>query len=230
MGVLIDLTGQKYGRLTVLNRAKSVNKHTFWKCVCECGNNVVVDSYNLRNGHTQSCGCYRQEVLEKARSPFITTHGMSRTRFYRIWRSMKKRCHDEKHPYYKDYGGRGISVCEEWRFSFENFYCDMYQSYLEHVEKYGEKDTTIDRVDNNGNYVYNNCKWSTQLEQHRNTRMSVYISINGEKYTPSEIGKTFGILPSTVLKRYRLGFTEDAIISKSHMGKPRDRVGEKNVD
>ena len=159
------MIGVKYGKLTVLEEyreVKSGRNRIYLKCKCECGTVTSVVKDKIRSGHTKSCGCLRKE-----KKP---THGMRWTRFYKIWQGIKERCHNENNQAYKDYGGRGIKVCERWQ-SFENFRDDMYDGYLKHVEEHGEQQTSIDRIDNDGNYMQSNCKWSTRTEQCRNRRV-----------------------------------------------------------
>ena len=150
MGKLIDLTGNKYGYLTVLNRSENVNRRTMWDCQCKCGNIKSINSYSLLTGKTKSCGCFRDN--------FKITHGMSNTPIYSSWECVIQRTSNPKDPHYKDYGGRGITVCKRW-LKFENFYKDM-----------GErpKNKTLDRIDNNKGYSKKNCKWSTKSEQQWN--------------------------------------------------------------
>lgn len=153
----IDETGNKYGRLTVLGYSHTIKgRGTFWNCHCDCGKQAIVNSNKLRNNHTQSCGCLGKEKLELRNS-----HGLSRSKEYRIWASMLQRCNNPKDKKYNDYGGRGIKVLDRWEL-FENFHKDM-----------GEcpDGFSLERVDVNGNYCKDNCKWETTSNQNFNQRI-----------------------------------------------------------
>lgn len=156
---LINLSGKVFGRLTVLRRAEPVNKRTLWICKCKCGNEVIVEAYNLKTNHTQSCGCYQRESTSIAN----TTHGKRKTRLYRIWNDMKNRCYRKIYHAFHHYGGRGITICDEWLHDFQAFYdWAMANGYRD--------DLSIDRIDANGNYDPSNCRWVTMAEQNKNKR------------------------------------------------------------
>lgn len=169
MGKLIDLTGQKYGRLTVVERAgKTVHgEHAKWICQCECGSVTTVIGKNLRIGTTTSCGCVHKEHMSQV-GRANRTHGKSRTRLYKVWCGMTGRCYDPSKPYYKWYGGRGIKVCDEWRNDFQSFYDWAMANGYDPNALHGE--CTIDRIDSDGNYEPSNCRWVSMAEQSRNKR------------------------------------------------------------
>ena len=195
-----DLTNQKFGRLTAIKRIKS-KKNAKWLCKCDCGNTVEVYAFNLTRGNTKSCGCYHKDRTSEAK----LIHGERYTRLFNIWAGMKARCYNKTDPSYKNYGGRGISVCEEWRKSFVNF--------RDWAKSNGYKDSlTIDRIDNNGNYCPENCRWATAKQQSNNRRSNVYVTINGETHTVTEWSEINGISYHTIASRRRKGWSDvDAV-------------------
>lgn len=165
---LIDLKGQKFGRLTVIERAKDKKGKTYWHCKCECGDEKDVCASHLTSGKIVSCGCSSVERISKLNK----THGMSKTRIYGIWAGMKGRCYNQNNSEYSIYGGRGITICPEWKDDFQAFYdWAMANGY--------QDDLTIDRIDVNGNYDPSNCRWATNKEQSLNKRETIYFELFG---------------------------------------------------
>lgn len=170
MGSRKRIEGNRYGRLIVTEyRGLDVSrKRSLYLCVCDCGNEVVTRSESLRKGLTKSCGCFNLEV-QKAFQKENTIHGLSKSRILSIWTHMRARCLNPNETGYSNYGGRGISICERWM-DFNNFVSDMQGNYFKHEKTHGTRDTLLDRIDNDGNYEPNNCRWATQKIQSNNTR------------------------------------------------------------
>ena len=167
---LLDLTGKRFGRLTVVSRAEnSKSGKTRWHCKCDCGNECVVHGDSLKSGNTKSCGCVRREYNHNK----ATTHGMSGTPLFAVWWAMISRCKNPNNKSYKNYGGRGIRVCDEWTHSSKFFEWAIKNGYAEGL--------TIERIDVNRGYEPNNCKWIPKEEQARNKTNNRMIEINGER-------------------------------------------------
>ena len=192
-----DLSGKRFGRLIAIERVEDYvlpcgQKHTQWLCKCDCGRYKKITALSLKSGHCSSCGCYG---LEKR-----TKHGQYKSRLYRIYINMKKRCYDKNNKRYNDYGGRGITICEEWKNNFLSFYSLANES--------GYNDSlTIDRIDNNLSYSQLNCRWATTKEQSNNKRTSKKIKYNGKEQTVALWSEELHIDKSTLYHRLRRGWT-----------------------
>ena len=200
MPVIKDLKGQKFGYLTVIERDGSIYNKPAWKCLCKCGNEKTIMGQSLRACRTKSCGCFDTEVKRKR----WTTHGKRKTPTYNSWDAMIQRCTNKNFKQYRDYGGRGITVCNRW-LKFENFLEDM-----------GERpeEMTLDRYpDQNGNYEPSNCRWATRLEQQNNTRVNVNIETSQGRMSISEASRRYGIPKSTIRYRIKRGLQGDALFT-----------------
>jgi hypothetical protein len=190
MSKLIDLTGKQYGRLTVLSKAESGDGRTRWNCKCDCGNELIVHGLNLKKGRTKSCGCLNKELTSRR----FTSHSMSRTRICKIWYGIIKRCENPKNAAYKFYGGRGISICKEWRDDFMSF-------YRWSVENGYSDSLSIDRINVNGNYEPGNCRWAVPKEQQNNTTRNHYVTYLGKTKSIAEWADEYSISYSALLQR-----------------------------
>lgn len=190
----IDLTGRRFKKLTVIEKAYKDGYFVYWRCKCDCGNETIVYSSNLTRGVTRSCGCYKKERTKETN----VIHGDTKTRLYNIYLGMKNRCYNEREPAYHSYGGRGIKVCNEW-LAKETGYITFKKWALENG--YSDK-LTIDRIDVNGNYEPSNCRWVDVYTQANNKRTNRYFIHDGKKKTMMEWSKELGISYSTI--QYRL--------------------------
>lgn len=202
--MLQDLSGEVFGWLTVVSYAGSLKHKRTWLCNCRCGGTIVVRGGNLKSGLAKSCGCIRREQL-KARNKASAKHNMFGTPEYISWSQMKARCQDPAHTAFKDYGGRGITVCERWQ-DFIAFFADM--------GRRPSKKHSIERKDNNAGYSPNNCVWATMSEQANNKRNTRRIKYCG-KYQPlTLVAKAENIRPGTLRQRIdRQGMTEEEAVS-----------------
>lgn len=196
-----DLTDQRFGRWTVKSFAGSANG-ALWNCVCDCGTRKVIHGRNLRYQHgTKSCGCAKIDAARKQK----TKHGMVNTSEYRAWAQMKERCFNPKCKAYRNYGGRGISVCEAWVNSFQAFFADMGPKPSSKCE--------IDRIENNGDYCPSNCRWTTHTKNNRNRRNNRIVEFNGELRCVSEWSEVVGISVRALLHRLNRGWSVERALS-----------------
>jgi len=216
MSKRLELTGKKFGRWTVLGFAYVKSKKTYWECLCDCGNKCVIVVCSLTGGKTKSCGCFQK------RFPSNLRHGMCGTKFYNIWMNMKARCLNKDYYKYHRYGGRGIKICDRWLKSFKNFKDDMYKSYLEHSNKYSEKDTTIERVNNDGNYCPENCSFANFTEQANNRSSNCLLTFNGQAMNITQWAKKLNFNIGTLNDRINSGWsTEKALTIQTRKMKKR---------
>ena len=209
MGQLIDLTGRKFGKLTVVKRVedhiqKSGAPKAMWLCKCECGGERIVYGQALRAGKAIDCGCDTHERLSALSREHATTHGGSKTRLYKIWRHMRERCSKPKCKEYKFYGARGITVCPEWN-DFTVFRDWCYANGYDPGAKRGK--CTLDRIDTNGNYEPSNCRFVDMATQSRNTRRNWMIEYNGRTQCISDWARELGIKRLTLRGRLKSGWS-----------------------
>lgn len=203
---LIDLTGKRFGRLTVIELFDRKNGLVRWKCKCDCGNETVAFANNLKRGHTTSCGCFGNE----SRILTHTKHGFRRSRIYSVWSKIKDRCYNENAPCYNRYGGRGIVMCDEWRDNPKNFIEWSYENGYDENAPYGE--CTLDRIDNNKGYSPENCRWVNEQVQANNRRTNRRIEYNGETHTLAEWARILGVTNSKLIWHLDRGRTIQDII------------------
>lgn len=195
----LNLTGQRFERLVVVQKCSERGKggEVYWLCKCDCGAEVRSQASPLKMGRTKSCGCLSRDRTRK--------HGMEGTPTYNAWAHMLTRCRNEKHKQWKDYGGRGIKVCDRWM-SFDNFLADLGEK---------PKGKSLDRIDNDGDYEPSNCRWANQRQQVTNRRMSPRYEWKGEIRSLSELAEQHGLKWRRVYERVRAGWSiEDALTVK----------------
>lgn len=203
-----DITGQRFGRLVAV-KPNALNKHKRWdwEYICDCGNTLITDAGGPRSGNTRSCGCLRSE----ATSARMATHRKGGTPEHRAWAHMLRRCRSPDEPMYPQYGGRGIRVCDRW-LKFENFLADM-----------GEKPPglSLDRIDVNGNYEPNNCRWATWLQQANNKQFNRRTEYMGETITITELARLTGLSIKTIDTRWCRGDRGEALYRPTDHGRRR---------
>ena len=222
MSKVIDETGKRYGRLVVLRDAgRNLRQNVLWECQCDCGNKCVVEGGLLRSGNTKSCGCLRVDWPKE----HLVTHGMNRKGrphpLYRVWTGMKTRCTNSNESSYKNYGGRGIAVCDEWQ-EFEPFM----EWALTNGYKHGLE---IDREDNDGDYTPENCRFVTSAMNARNKRNNHHVTINGKTMLITDWAKVTGISRFVLHYRLSAGWAEKDLLAPvgrfHNMANPRTSAG-----
>lgn len=210
-----NLTGQKFGRALVLKRVENKGIRVAYLCKCDCGNEFIALAHHLKGGGTKSCGCLRTELSKTRGKKLLTKHGKCKTRLYQIWASIKERCFCKTHRAFKDYGERGITICDEWANDFLVF------EKWAHANGYSDN-LTIDRIDVNGDYCPKNCRWATRQEQQNNRRACRYIEYNGKTKTIADWARYLNIPYGTLYNRIYKGWPIEAAFSlKNYRGQKR---------
>lgn len=221
----LELTGQKFGRLTC-RKPMGVDSHnnSLWLFDCECGNTIIAKGSSVKNGRVKSCGCLAREAasrLGKQLGLASKTHGMTDTRQYGIWCAMIRRCENKNVGSYEYYGGRGIRVCSRWH-SFESFWEDMGPTYKDGLE--------IDRIDNDGDYCPENCRWVSRMKQMNNCSHNRKITHGGKTLTLSQWERETGIDNRTIGARLNRGWsvqktlTLEPVLGRNQFGEPKKQV------
>ncbi len=207
MSKLIDLTGLVSGRLVVIKRIEnSKSGRLRWLCRCNCKKEIIVLGFNLKNGHTKSCGCLHKEIMTK--------HGHWNDKIYKIWAAMVQRCTNSNAKNYKNYGGRGITVCGRWR-KFKNFNEDMGENW--------KSGLTLERTNNELGYYRGNCEWATREKQNKNKRNTLYVEHNGKSRLFVELCEEYNMPRKIVYNRYYiLGWTLEKALA-TPVGKRKEK-------
>lgn len=213
-----DITGVTIGYVTAIEKLPSVRTTSGlkpkWSCRCICGKELEVFTSPFLRGRYQSCGCRKKELISKSN----TKHGMSHHPLYAVWDTMIARCHRASHKSYKHYSSRGITVCERWRNSFQNFADDMAETY--------QRGLQLDRIDNTKGYNKENCRWASAKTQANNTSTNTWIDTPTGKMTVKQAAEQFGIKYTTLLNRVCSGWPNDKLfIAATH----RNRINEKRI-
>lgn len=210
---LIDLTGQRFGRLVVIGIGERKAGRIAWECKCDCGNTKNITGQSLKAGLARSCGCLRKEIARKK----ATKHLLCGTRLYYAYDNMKRRCYDKKSDHYKWYGAEGKGLCPEWSGK------DGFQRFADWSLANGYTDElTIDRIDNTKGYSPDNCRWVTPKENCRNKRNNHFITYQGETKTIAEWAEVFGMPDSTLRQRIKAGWSVDDAVTKPIKGRIND--------
>lgn len=178
----LDLVNQRFGRLVAIRKSHRQNNKVMWECLCDCGNTTYVSTNYLTSGRIRSCGCFRKDQISERN----TTHNQRHTRLYEVWKNIKCRCYNPNNKAYKNYGGRGIAMFDEWHNNYQAFYdWSISNGY--------SLGLTIDRIDVNGNYEPTNCRWVNRTVQANNKRANHYITYNGETHSIADWARKQGL-------------------------------------
>lgn|SRR4030043_432122 len=202
-----NIIGKKYGVLTVLSFDHRDNCHTYWKCKCKCGKTIICTKNSLERGNSKSCGCVRIERFKK----YITKHGLSKSPIYKVWHAMMQRCYNPNCKGYKNYGGRGITISDRWK-NFDNFYNDFGKYKPKHNIK-----LSIDRIDNNGNYSKENCRFADIKTQLNNTSRNILLTYGDITKTLTQWNEIYKLPSSTIEARYKKGYSFEQIFSHQNL-------------
>ncbi len=211
MGKVSNLESRLFGRWVVLEKAGAKNRNLYYLCKCVCGMEKRVSGQSLLSGDTRSCGCLHSEIVKK----IFTTHGAADTKEYIVWEGMRARCRNRNKQDFKNYGGRGIKVCDRWLNSFENFIEDMGLC---------PDGLTIERMDNDGNYSPKNCRWGTRKEQALNRRSNNVLVYRGISKTVSEWAEMLNVERSAIVHRLERGWSIEDTLEKPFENKKHKLV------
>ena len=214
MGKFQDLTGQRFGKLTVIERAEnhvqpSGKQYVQWLCKCDCGNETIIRGANLKKGHTKSCGCLQKEK--------VTTHGLKKSKLYVVWRDIKLRCFNPNSMGFKNYGAKGVVMCDEWKNDFKAFYDWSILNGYNPDAKRGE--CTIDRIDNSKGYCSENCRWVNNLVQQNNKTNNRFLTYNGETHSVAEWSRKINMPSHILYARLYSGWSVEKTLTTPLMNK-----------
>lgn len=203
-----DLKGQRFGKILVKEYVGSENKRSMWLCLCDCGKEKIISSKNILTNNVRSCGCLKEKGFIKG----DVVKGACGNRLYKVYKDMIHRCYYPSEKEYKNYGGRGIKVCDEWLADFHSFSKWAFENGYDINAPFGK--FTIDRIDNDGNYEPSNCRWVDMKTQLNNTSCNVKLTANGETMTIAQWARKLSVNDRTLQSRHRKGMSDEEIINK----------------